>query len=57
MNCCTPAGYRTIFGSKTAEREGRRYRRKGLAGSARWLAEALADGGRQREVGAGDRRR
>jgi hypothetical protein len=45
MNCCTPAGYRTIFGSKTAEREGRRYRRKGLAGSARWLAEALADAG------------
>jgi len=24
MSCCTPAGYRTIFGSKTAEREARR---------------------------------
>ena len=30
MNCCTPTGYRTIFGTKTVERDARRYRRKGL---------------------------
>jgi magnesium-protoporphyrin O-methyltransferase len=45
MSCCTPSGYRTIFGAKTAEREARRYRRKGLAGTARWLAEALESAG------------
>ncbi|HEX9093938.1 MAG TPA: SAM-dependent methyltransferase [Coriobacteriia bacterium] len=45
MSCCTPSGYRTIFGAKTAEREARRYRRKGLAGTARWLAEALEGAG------------
>ena len=45
MSCCTPAGYRTIFGAKTAEREARRYRRKGLSGSARWIADALAGAG------------
>jgi hypothetical protein len=39
--CCTPSGYGTIFGSRVAERDARRYRRKGLAGSARWLANAL----------------
>lgn len=45
MNCCTPSGYRTIFGSRAAEREARRYRRKGLSGSARWLAKALERAG------------
>ena len=45
MSCCTPSGYRTIFGAKTAEREARRYRRKGLAGTARWLADALESAG------------
>lgn len=57
MTCCTPSGYRTIFGSKAAEREARRYRRKGLPGSARWLAETLKRagvGGRSvLEVGGG----
>jgi hypothetical protein len=41
MNCCTPAGYRTIFGAATVERDARRYRRKGVTGSARWLLQTL----------------
>jgi magnesium-protoporphyrin O-methyltransferase len=45
MSCCTPTGYRTIFGSKTAEREARRYRRRGLPGSARWLVRTLTTTG------------
>lgn len=57
MRCCTPSGYRTIFGSKAAEREARRYRRRGLPGSARWLADSLVGAGiRERsvlEVGGG----
>jgi hypothetical protein len=57
VNCCTPTGYRTIFGAKTVERDARRYRRKGLAGSAGWLLQALTnDGVNERsvlEVGGG----
>ncbi len=57
MNCCTPTGYRTIFGTKTVQRDARRYRRKGLTGSARWLLNALTeDGVNERsviEVGGG----
>ena len=45
MSCCTPTGYHTIFGTKTAGRDARRYRRKGLTGSARWLFEALTGDG------------
>jgi len=45
MSCCTPAGYRTIFGAKTVERDARRYRRKGLTGSAAWLRDAVMAGG------------
>jgi SAM-dependent methyltransferase len=45
MSCCTPTGYRTIFGAKTVERDARRYRRKGLTGSARWLLHALTGEG------------
>ena len=41
MTCCTPTGYRTIFGTKTAERDARRYRQKGLTGTAEWLSQAL----------------
>jgi Methyltransferase domain len=57
MQCCTPEGYRTVFTTKTAERDARRYRRRGLPGTARWLAGRLAaDGIRDRsvlEVGGG----
>jgi hypothetical protein len=45
MSCCTPSGYRTIFGSGLADRDARRYRRKGLTGSAQWLADALEAAG------------
>jgi hypothetical protein len=57
MNCCTPTGYQTIFGAKTVQRDARRYRRKGLTGSAGWLRDALTqDGVNERsvlEVGGG----
>jgi len=57
MTCCTPQGYRTVFTTRTAARDARRYRRKGLSGTARWLADRLeADGVRDRsllEVGGG----
>jgi hypothetical protein len=45
MSCCTPTGYRTIFGAKTVERDARRYRRKGLTGSAGWLVHKLTRNG------------
>ena len=45
MSCCTPTGYRTIFGAKTVERDARRYRRKGLTGSAGWLVHELTRDG------------
>ena len=45
MSCCTSTGYRTIFGTKTVERDARRYRRKGLIGSAGWLLTALTEEG------------
>jgi DNA-binding FrmR family transcriptional regulator len=41
MSCCTPTGYRTIFGARTVERDARRYARKGLVASARWVFERL----------------
>jgi hypothetical protein len=57
VSCCTSTGYRTIFGTKAAERDARRYRRKGLTGSAGWLLERLADDGVREcsvlEVGGG----
>ena len=45
VNCCSPAGYRSIFGGKSLQREARRYRREGLTGSAAWLLGALRDDG------------
>jgi hypothetical protein len=45
VSCCTSTGYRTIFGTKTVERDARRYRRKGLIGSAGWLLTALTEEG------------
>jgi hypothetical protein len=57
MNCCAPTGYGAVFGAKTAERDARRYRRKGLTGSARWLLRSLVadgvDGASVLEVGGG----
>ena len=45
MTCCRPDGYRSIFGSKAAARDARRYRREGLPGTARWLRDALVGEG------------
>jgi hypothetical protein len=45
VSCCTSAGYRTIFGRKVVERDARRYRRKGLTGSAGWILQVLHDDG------------
>jgi hypothetical protein len=45
VNCCATTGYGTIFGTKTVERDARRYRRKGLTGTALWILRALTDDG------------
>ena len=45
MSCCAPAGYRTVFGTGMAERDARRYGRKGLRGSARRLTNQVAGRG------------
>ena len=44
MNCCTPAGYESFFGAQV-ERDARRFRRKGLTGTAAWLRDALVGEG------------
>src|ERR687887_2194076 len=43
--CCTPSGYRKIFGEKTARRDLRKYRRRGLDRAARRIADFLVGGG------------
>jgi hypothetical protein len=44
-SCCTPSGYRKIFGAKTARRDVRKYRRRGLDRAARRIADFLVGGG------------
>jgi SAM-dependent methyltransferase len=44
-SCCTPAGYRKIFGARTARRDVRKYRRRGLDRAARRIAGFLVGGG------------
>jgi hypothetical protein len=39
--CCSPAGYRKIFGERTAKRDVRKYRRRGLDRAARQIAHFL----------------
>ena len=55
--CCTPAGYRRIFGERTARRDVRRYRRRGLDRAARRIVDFLAsrgvEGDSVLEVGGG----
>ena len=55
--CCTPSGYRKIFGERTARRDVRKYRRRGLDGAARrivdFLAERGVEGDSVLEVGGG----
>ncbi|MDX6591502.1 MAG: hypothetical protein QOJ13_698 [Gaiellales bacterium] len=45
MSCCSPSGYGAVFGAKLAEKDARRYRRKGLPASAEWLRDRLVAGG------------
>lgn len=56
MACsCCARDYETFFGRKTAARDARRFRRRGLRGSARTLAELSGDvrGATVLEVGGG----
>jgi magnesium-protoporphyrin O-methyltransferase len=51
VNCCTAAGYESVFGPGQVERDVRRFRRKGLIATAAWLRDALArDGVDERSV-------
>jgi magnesium-protoporphyrin O-methyltransferase len=43
--CCTPSGYRKVFGERTARRDVRRYRRRGLDRAARRMADFLIGAG------------
>jgi SAM-dependent methyltransferase len=43
--CCTPSGYRKIFGPRTARRDVRKYRRRGLDRAARRIADFLVGRG------------
>jgi SAM-dependent methyltransferase len=56
-SCCTPSGYRKIFGAKTARRDVRKYRRRGLDRAARRIADFLVgrgvEGDSVLEVGGG----
>ncbi len=54
--CCQPADYGKVFGASTARRDARRYRRRGLGGTAELLAGWLAPhapGATVLEVGGG----
>jgi hypothetical protein len=44
-DCCTPKGYRQIFSEKNAGAEARRYRRNGLDGTSRRIADLLTERG------------
>jgi magnesium-protoporphyrin O-methyltransferase len=56
-SCCTPSGYRKIFGEKTARRDVRKYRRRGLDRAAGQIVGFLAgrgvEGDSVLEVGGG----
>jgi methyltransferase family protein len=43
--CCTPSSYRKVFGAKTARRDVRKYRRRGLDRAARRIADFLVGRG------------
>lgn len=56
-SCCTPKGYRWIFSERMAEREAKRYRRRGLDGTSRRIVDFLkregVEGQTVLEVGGG----
>jgi SAM-dependent methyltransferase len=43
--CCTPSGYRKVFGARTARHDVRKYRRRGLDRAARQIVGFLAGRG------------
>jgi methyltransferase family protein len=45
VNCCSPSGYRKVFGERVARRDAIRYRRKGLPAPARWIVETVVGRG------------
>jgi len=56
-DCCTPKGYRKVFNGKSARKEAKNYRRKGLDATSRSIVDLLRNrgiGGRTvLEVGGG----
>ena len=43
--CCTPSGYDELFGAKQAQKDARRYRKKGLHAPARWIVDSVRSRG------------
>jgi magnesium-protoporphyrin O-methyltransferase len=56
-DCCTPKGYRTIFSERSAAKEAKRYRRKGLDGTSKRIFDLVkkrgVEGKTLLEVGGG----
>jgi magnesium-protoporphyrin O-methyltransferase len=56
-DCCTPKGYRTIFSERSAAKEAKRYRRKGLDGTSKRIFDLIkkrgVEGKTLLEVGGG----
>ena len=56
-DCCTPKGYRTIFSERSAGKEAKRYRRKGLDGTSKRIFDLVkkrgVEGKTLLEVGGG----
>jgi 2-polyprenyl-3-methyl-5-hydroxy-6-metoxy-1,4-benzoquinol methylase len=56
-DCCSPKGYRWVFSERSARREAKRYRRKGLDSTSRRILELLkaqgVEGRTVLEVGGG----
>ena len=56
-SCCSPDSYRKLFGRRQARKDAKRFRRKGLDGTAQRLVDGLAergvDGAEVLEVGGG----
>jgi 2-polyprenyl-3-methyl-5-hydroxy-6-metoxy-1,4-benzoquinol methylase len=57
VSCCPPKGYETLFGERTARKDARRYRRKGLDDTAAAIVQYLRgrgiDGATVLEIGGG----
>jgi magnesium-protoporphyrin O-methyltransferase len=57
VSCCPPKGYETLFGERSARRDAKRYRRKGLDETAERMVEFLRsrgiEGATVLEIGGG----